>query len=403
MKKTIFIFLFYLFYFLAKAMRLFFSIKTFRKQHKNSILFLENFPVENAGYQYRAAKWAELFKNDGYKAEVVTILESKQRFENLLQKKTIEKFLIISIIKRFKHCIYSLKFQIVIVRRELLLFNDYGNLFMEKLLTAIHPNVILDFDDNIAASKKESRIISRFGKLMKENPAKFTETLKMYKNFIVGSKYLKDMVLSINKNITENNVCIIPSCVDYNKYEPKQYDTEKLKKEIVFGWIGGNHNLHNIDILIEPLNKIATNGNIKLIVVSGKDYINKDAKFTVENQRWTLDAEVEQIKQFDIGLMPFYDNLAGRGKCGFKLIQYMGLGVVGIATNITINSEIIKNEEIGFLVDPNNSNWEITLYTVIGQIEQFPDIGKNACNTIFKNYTFKSNKTLYLNFINGRS
>ena len=400
-KKILTILLFLNLYFVICLTKLFgFLCRIFpRKKIKNSILFFENFPIENSGYHWRAGKWADIFNKNGYKAEVSTIFKSKQKFDKYLNKRTLEKFMIIAIYKRFFQILKSTKYETIIVRRELLLFNDYGNLFMEKFLLKIHPNAILDFDDDIAASKKEPRTISKFGKLMQENPSKFTETLKMYKRFIVGSNYLKDMVLSINKNISENDVCVIPTCVDYDKYEPKQYDIEKLNNEIVFGWVGGNQNLHILDIIILALNKIAENNNIKLIVVSGKDYINENAIFTIENQCWTLDTEVEQIKQFDIGLMPLENTKIAKGKCGFKLIQYMGLGVVGIATDITINGEIIEDGINGFLFKYDNSNMEEVLKKAISNIDNFAFIGKKARETIVNKYSFVANKKMFLKFV----
>ena len=44
-----------------------------KKNAQDGILFLENFPVENAGYQYRAKKWADLLNKDSFNCEVLTI------------------------------------------------------------------------------------------------------------------------------------------------------------------------------------------------------------------------------------------------------------------------------------------------------------------------------------------
>ena len=56
-------------------------------------------------------------------------------------------------------------------------------------------------------------------KLLGLKTFKFYESLNYYDNFIVGSNYLRDLVLNSLKNI--DNIIVIPTCVDYNKYPKK--------------------------------------------------------------------------------------------------------------------------------------------------------------------------------------
>lgn len=372
------------------------SVMLRKKSTTDGILFLENFPVENAGYQYRAYKWKLEFEKNGQRSEVVTIFEDKDEFDR--QFANMPRLLFRAIRRRFRQCLYARRFAAVIVRRELLQFNDYGNLFMEKFLLRIHPNVILDFDDDISAAKCEPRQISSlYGKLLQENGNKFNDSLRLYPRFVVGSDYLKKKVLSENKNIGSNNVTVVPTCVDYAEFPQKKYD--QTKTEIVLGWIGGNHNLHYLDMLVGPLNMLAKDFLFRLIVVAGRDYINDNAEFVIENRRWSLETEKDLIRGFDIGLMPIEDNAVGRGKCGFKLLQYMGLGVVGVATDVTINGEIIDNGKNGFLVNSDNSNWYEVLKKTLSLQDKYVEIGDNAKKTVSRKYSFGANAEKYLEFI----
>ncbi len=367
-----------------------------KKRAEDGILFLENFPVENAGYQYRAHKWKVEFEKYGQRCEVVTIFEDKDEFDR--QFDNLPRLLIYIMKRRFRQCIYTRKFAAVIVRRELLQFNDYGNLFMEKFLLKIHPNVILDFDDDISAAKREPRKITNlYGKIMGENGNKFNDSLRLYKRFVVGSAYLKQKVLNENTYIDSSDVTVIPTCVDYDTYSPKQYNIHA--GSIVLGWIGGNHNLHYLDKLTEPLNKLSKEFKFKLVVVAGKDYSNEKACFAIENRRWSLEEEKDLIKGFDIGLMPVEDNAVGRGKCGFKLLQYMGLGVIGVATDITINGEIIHDGENGFSVKADNSDWYEVLKKVLSLQNKYTDIGISARETVSEKYSFASNAGKYMEFV----
>ena len=394
-KKILFIFEFLAFFVFVRLSTLLIKANKIAS-NPNSILYLENFPIENSGYQYRAKKWANLLNNKGINCEVLTILESKTEFDNALKNEPFSKFMLQAIKIRYQQCLYAKKFETVIVRRELLFQNDYGNLFMEKFLLKIHPNVILDFDDDISAAKKQpKRITNIYGKLLLEDGNKFNNTLRLYKRFIVASDYLKQKVLAENPNILEENILVIPTCVDYNQYQIKKYP-QKIE-QIVFGWIGGDHNYFLLDSLLPVLNKLAKDYDFKLIVIGGKKY-EPNVNFEIEFITWTLATEVENLYKIDIGLMPLNDDARSRGKGGFKLIQYMGLGIVSVASAITINREIISHNYDSFLYD-NEQELIAILEAILANKILLSKVGYRARQKIEHNYTFKSVQESYINFI----
>jgi glycosyltransferase involved in cell wall biosynthesis len=360
-------------------------------------LYLEVFFPENAGYHYRVQKWIEILNESGFQARAKYIFERMQ-FERLLSEDRIILFQTVFLLCRIWHCLIALSFNCVIVRRELLLFNDYGNLFLEKFLLALHPSVILDFDDDIAAAKREPRSITLFGQLMFEAPSKFTDSLRLYSNFIVGTNHLKSLVLKANPEINEENIAVIPTCVDYEKYSIKVYQGDN--EYVNFGWVGSNATMDYLDIIVPALNEISKRHKIRLIVVSGQAY-KPDVSFEIVNIRWCLDNEIENLKRIDIGLMPLYDAAAEKGKCGFKLVQYMGIGIVSIASAITINKEIVDDGQNGFLVH-DASNWAEVIEEVLSKREEYPWISAAAQRKIHENFSFDANKQRYLDFIRSQ-
>ena len=368
-----------------------------KKSAKDGILFLENFPIENAGYQYRAKKWVDIFNNENLNAEVVTLFEDKNDFEQQFKNDDVTLFFIKSIRKRFQQCMYARKFKTVIVRRELLLYNDYGNLFMDKFLLKIHNNVILDFDDDIAAAKKQPKVITNFyGKLMCEDENKFNNSLRLYKRFVVASEYLKEKILKENINIKKSDVIVIPTCVDYDKYPAKTYNFDK-EHIFTFGWIGGDHNYHLLQDIIPVLNNLSKDYKFKLLVIGGKKFEAK-TNFEIDFRKWSLKTEIEDLMDIDVGLMPLKNNETSKGKGGFKLLQYMGLGIVGVAFNLTINKEIVTNYENSFLYSDNEELFLI-LSQILSNKFNLKNIGKKAKENIEKNYTFTANKVKYIDFI----
>ncbi len=394
----LFITIFYCIFFLVKALTFLcwvIQIKRWFPRKKGSLVFVESLPIENAGYQYRAKKWVKIFNTHGVTSKVITTIPDIKKFNNVL-KTNVFKFYLYSLIKRFFQTISLINYETIIVRRELLQYNNYGNLFLEKFLHSFHPHVILDFDDNIHQHETIDEEKSLFGRILLENKNKFYDTLRLYEKFTVGSEYLKQLVIRENSQINPNSILVVPTCVDYNNHKSKDYT--KIKDKIAFGWIGTHGNLMYLDMVVQPLNKINLETPISLIVISSKDYSHKDANFEIINLPWSLKDEIKQLYQIDIGLMPLVDLPMEQGKSGFKLIQYMGLGIVSIASAVTLNNDIVKNEVDGFLVY-DESDWYETIRKVLQRKSDFASIGEKAKETNNLNYTFESNKNKYLNFL----
>jgi glycosyltransferase involved in cell wall biosynthesis len=65
---------------------------------------------------------------------------------------------------------------------------------------------------------------------------------------------------------------------------------------------------------------------------------------------WSLAAEVPFLQSLDVGLMPLSDDPFSRGKCGFKLLQYMACGVPSVASPVGVNCDILA-DGAGLLAD----------------------------------------------------
>jgi glycosyltransferase involved in cell wall biosynthesis len=122
---------------------------------------------------------------------------------------------------------------------------------------------------------------------------------------------------------------------------------------------------------------------------------NINASFEVVQYTWTLESEVELINLFDVGIMPLNDNFWERGKCGFKLIQYMACSIPVIASPVGINSEIVS-PDVGFLAS-SEEEWVDALSQLISNDVLCKQMGSNARQRVEKYFSFYNNVNLIRN------
>jgi glycosyltransferase involved in cell wall biosynthesis len=360
------------------------------------VLFLASFWPGNAGYEYRVARWAEILQEAGFDVDVDQVFEHEQFWSWV--NSNDPRLYVEPARQRLRRILDSGDYGTVIVVREILLFNDYGRLFLERLLLAMHPTAILDIDDDLGAAKGEPKRVGWFGRLLGEHPAKFSASLRMYPRVIAGSNYLKRLVLDRAPPLQRDDVTVIPTCLDYEAEPPKTYGPRS--GPFVFGWIGGTGNLEQLDLIVPALERVARDIPLRLMVISGRPY--SAGSLEVENVPWDMDTHLDHLRRMDVGLMPLVDTPASRGKCGFKLLQYMGLGIVGVATALTVNTEIVDDGVSGFLVEPGE-DWEPVLRRAIAMEASFSEIGRAARQTVLQRYSFAAHRRQYIDFVQGAS
>lgn len=296
--------------------------------------------------------------------------------------------------KRIFQCFSARHAEILIVRREILMYNDYGNLFMEKWLRTFPSKLIIDFDDDIAAAKNEAgRAKSLFSVLMQEEHKKFTRSLAYFDGFICGTQYLKNRFLPYASHKNIHNL-ILPTCVPYYEAPLKDYADDQL---IRIGWVGSSYNLKNLESIFPQLEVVHRKQVFQFILICDEN-TNVQTSFPLQFIKWNQENEYRNIAKIDIGLMPLPRNEVSAGKSAYKLLQYMCTGVVPVASAVTVNQEVVQDGLNGFLVY-NEEEWSKTLIGVLAYRDRFREIGRAAFQTAMRYYSYKVNEPRYLDFI----
>lgn len=388
----IYVALFYAVFVLVKLFTWLGIPKQRRSVNIKRVLFLESMGPPSAGFRFRSNGWAERLSHQGVQVDVAVALDYRTQLRWSKSKTGMLFLHLVYLLKRVYQVFVSARYDAMIVRREVLLYNDYGNLFFEKWMRRIHHNLMLDVDDDISAAKHEPRVVALFGKLMLEHTAKFRASLDYYDKVIVASNYLRDRLTPwCDRNI---EVLVLPTCVDVNKLPRKQYVDGN--QTIVIGWVGSSNNYSDLYEANDALKKLCNHATVEVLIVS--DAVPLQAAFPFTFARWSVEREHECFLKIDVGIMPVRDDAEGRGKAGLKLIQYMSHGIVSVASAVSVNNEIVEDNVDGFLVRDKN-DWHDVLLNVISNQPSFSRIGNAAVAKVAARYTYDTHAARLFRFI----
>lgn len=68
----------------------------------------------------------------------------------------------------------------------------------------------------------------------------------------------------------------------------------------------------------------------------------------------------ERDTRFTIGIMPLQDSEWTRGKCAFKMLQYMAAGVPVVASDVGMNAALLRQADVGIGVSAGE-DWAAAL------------------------------------------
>lgn len=156
---------------------------------------------------------------------------------------------------------------------------------------------------------------------------------------VAGNEYLAQHAKSAGAKQVE----IIPTVVDTLRYTKS---TLPKIDAVTIGWIGSPATAHYLHLISSVMDELVQKKNVRFVAVGAN--ANQLVGLPVSAFPWSEADEVELIQQFDIGIMPLPDEAFARGKCGYKLIQYMACGKPVVATPVGANAEIVRNGIDGF-------------------------------------------------------
>lgn len=352
--------------------------------NKLKVAFVFPYPLNGAPSQrFRFAQYLHFLPEAGIDYDCFSYL-SDRAWENLYKPGNFfRKFL--SIARGYLNRLILLrklrKYDFIFLHREAA---PLGPPLLEFILVSIlGKKLIYDFDDAIwLPNFSESN--------------KFFSFLKWYSNtryicrraykISCGNEYLCNFARQYNKNVIYN-----PTTIDTEGYHNRVKD--HYAGNIVVGWTGSHSTVRYLYELSPVIKKLNQKHQFIFMVIAdiSPDFDLPNFKFV----KWKKESEIEDLLKLNIGLMPLEDDKWAKGKCGFKALQYMALGIPALVSPVGVNTRIVDDGINGFICK-TQEEWYNALDRLLSDPDLLKEMGKKTRDKIEKYYSVNSNKDNFI-------
>lgn len=351
-----------------------------------SILFLVPYPVKRAPSQrFRVELFIPYLEANNIQYRIAPFMNDNTW--NVLYKKgsLLQKAWGITkgFISRIKTVLFGVHaYDYIFIHREA---SPIGPPIFEWIISKLwRKKVIYDFDDAIWISNTGNE--NKLAALLKAN-WKVKKICKWAYKVAAGNDYLCAFAQESN-----NRVVLMPTCVDMERMHNGH--KEHKTGNVTIGWTGSHSTLSYLEPLIKTLQELEREKDTRFILIA-----NRNPELALKNYefiQWNETTEIQDLLKIDIGIMPLIADKWSEGKCGFKLIQYLSLGIPAIASPVGVNKIIIEEPNNGFLCT-TPAEWKARLIQLIDNATLRKQMGLSGKQKILASYSVQAQHTQFLN------
>lgn len=198
----------------------------------------------------------------------------------------------------------------------------------------------------------------------------------------VGNEYLGDYARQFNTNVVYN-----PTTIDTLHLHNRTKD--QTQDKLVIGWTGSHSTLPYLKMIEPIIRDLESRYEFEFWVIANQAP-ELDLKSLVYVP-WNKASEIDDLLKLSIGVMPLTDDQWAKGKCGFKALQYMALGIPPLVSPVGVNTRIVQEGINGFVCN-TPEDWQTALEKLLQAHELRTQLGQAARQTIEQHYSVLSNQ-----------
>ena len=242
--------------------------------------------------------------------------------------------------------------------------------------------IIFDFDDAIWHLDLPRSTHPIAARLLKD-PSKCWYTMRHAAGIVAGSNYLARRAREVNPRVQ-----VVPTVVSSATWTPLpgRFEGEFLAEGAPrIGWVGSHSTAHQLELVEPALRQLRAEGHdFEIHVVGAGDDFALDT-VEVQSQPWKLDEEIQEFQRIDIGLAPMHSEPVYEGKCGFKQLQFMAVGVPCVSSCVGGARDFVVDGENG-LVARRTEDWYRNLKALLESPELRQRLAHNGRRLVETQY-----------------
>lgn len=276
-------------------------------------------------------------------------------------------------------------FDLLWVEKELL---PWFPAYMEALFRARDIPYVVDYDDAVF-HRYDMHPLPLVRTMLGK---KIDDVMRKAALVVVGNEYLANRAIRAGARQVE----YLPSVVDVSKYSFKSH-----QKSSVFsiGWIGSPVTAGYLELIRGVVDQLNRESSIRMVLV-GAGSQSPFPGISTELLPWSEEVEREFSQKIDAGIMPLVDGPFERGKCGYKLVQYMAGGIPVVASPIGINHQIVEHRVNGYLAD-SMEDWLTALRSLRDDVELRAAMGRAGHQKAKKLYNLHETAPRLFDFLSA--
>jgi glycosyltransferase involved in cell wall biosynthesis len=350
-----------------------------------NILALATHPVEGASTRFRVLGYLPFLERHGHRVTFHPFFPS-EAYATIYRSGSLLRKLYYVLRGALGRAIQlnSGSFDLLFIHREIF---PLGWTVFLSVLKKRRFRIVYDYDDALFLPQRQHRWL--LGRL--ENPNGTQRLISASDATVAGNRYLLEYAKRYNPRVV-----IIPTAIDTSALPTRTNGQHHGK--CVIGWIGSHTTEKYIHSLRPVFEMLSTACSFTVKIVGATRRFSVD-RAEVVFLPWQLEREMEEFQSCDIGVYPLWDDEWARGKCGFKVIQFMAAGIPVVASAIGTNREIIQDGVNGFLAT-SEEEWCDKIRCLVDDPVLRQKIGMAGRETVEKHYSLAVNAPKLLEVLN---